>query len=366
MSFLKKMFNSPKPDNTRYENFWTWFASNQQTFFNVVKQRGDIERDFFDKLTPKINSVRNGFFFVTGMCSDEVAELVITADGAIANFVFVEEFISSAPDLPNWKFTALKPALDFQDDWSIDMGDYQFNTAKIKFYSNEHKNYPDEIDISIVHEDMNETNKEAISRGVFIFLDNYLGELGFAVSIDNLQVIGPKDAEKELVPVTKLKDFLVWREKEFVEKYEGTRYSTENDTYSVLKAEPEDGGLLIAVVNTELLKWERKASHPWILAIEINFPSARDHGMPDQPTMNKMDAFEDQLNEELKNAEGYLNVCRETYSNTRIIYFACKEFRYPSKVLDRMVVEWAGDLKIKFEIYKDKYWQTFTRFEPPL
>ena len=39
---------------------------------------------------------------------------------------------------------------------------------------------------------------------------------------------------KELIPISKLKDFLTWREKEFIEKYEGTRHNTENDSYALL------------------------------------------------------------------------------------------------------------------------------------
>ena len=36
--------------------------------------------------------------------------------------------------------------------------------------------------------------------------------------------------------------------------------------------------------------------------------------------------------EELKDFEGYLNIGRQTADSVREIYFACKEFRKPSKV----------------------------------
>jgi len=66
----------------------------------------------------------------------------------------------------------------------------------------------------------------AILYGIYIFLDNYLGELDFLNNIDNLKVINKKEAEKELVSIGKLKDFLIWRQKEFIEKYEGVWYNT--------------------------------------------------------------------------------------------------------------------------------------------
>jgi hypothetical protein len=53
-------------------------------------------------------------FFLTGMYNDDTVELVLTADGAVKNIVFVEELVNSAPKIEGWKFTALKPALDKQ------------------------------------------------------------------------------------------------------------------------------------------------------------------------------------------------------------------------------------------------------------
>src|SRR5690606_13748240 len=118
------------------------------------------------------------------------------------------------------KFTALKPALAIKDV-SIEMAGFKFNGENLHFYANDHFDYPDEIDITIVHDDCNEENKSTITNGVYIFLDNYLGEFDFAVNIDNLKVVCRDEAEKELIAIDKLKDYLKWRQKEFIEKYEG-------------------------------------------------------------------------------------------------------------------------------------------------
>jgi hypothetical protein len=147
------------------------------------------------------------------------------------------------------------------------------------FYANEFAEYPDEIDITIVHNDLTEENKTQIRNGTYIFLDNYLGELDFVNNIDNVEImhndnvtaIGKHEAQKELVPIAKLKDFLIWGQKEFIEKYEGVRYDTENDSYSVLEAELESGNTLVAVINTELLNWDSKASHSWISLLILKY-----------------------------------------------------------------------------------------------
>jgi hypothetical protein len=359
MSFLKNLF-APKEDKIQtYADFWTWFQQQEKTFFKVVQQHNNIEKDFLDKISPKLNQLREGFFFLTGMYSDDTAELILTADGAIRNLVFVEELVAAAPQIAGWRFTALKPPAG-KEAYKIRMDGYAFTTENLSFYANEFPEYPDEIDITVVHDDLNADNEKTLTTGTYIFLDNYLGELNFAASIDRLTVIGKQAAEKELIPIGKLAAFLVWREKEFVEKYDGTRHDSENESYSLLEAQLDNGNMLLAVINKELLNWEAKASHPWILSVEIPYKGT--NGMPDKETYTLLDQLEDDLLEMLPHAEGYLNIGRETANDMREIYFACREFRRPAKVMAELQRKYTNMPGLSFDIYKDKYWQSFNRF----
>ena len=362
MSFLKIFKTKDEPIHS-YVDFWKWFHKNAKVFFKVVKGQGNIEKDFFDKLSPKLDELKDGFWYVTGMYSDDLAELIITADGSVKNIVFVEELIQAAPVIIGWKFTALKPALDI-DDVSIEMAGYKFNDENLNFYANQLSSYPDEIDITIVHYALTEENKSTIRNGIDIFLDNYLGELDSAVTIDNLKVVGPDEVERELIPIEKLKDYLKWRQKEFLEKYEGVRHDTENDECSVLEAQFESGNTLIALINTDLLQWDRKASHPWILSVEIPYDGSNNNGMPEEKTSELLNEIEEKISAELKDFEGYLNIGRQTAKNSREIYFACKDFRKPSKVIHSIQGNYLEKVEISYDIYKDKYWQSFNRFKP--
>src|SRR5689334_14764839 len=110
MNFIKKIFGN-KEDNTPVRSnsdFWNWFQKNERTFHNVVKKRGDIEGVFFDKLSAKLEELREGYYYLTGMLDANTVELVLTADGKIKNLVFVEELVRAAPNIPGWKFTAHK------------------------------------------------------------------------------------------------------------------------------------------------------------------------------------------------------------------------------------------------------------------
>ncbi len=361
MSFLKNIFAKKDEPIKSYSDFWTWFEKNEKNFYSLVKHRKDIESGFFNKLSAKLSELNDGYFFLTGMYDDNTVELVLTADGSIKNIVFVEELVASAPDISGWKFTALKPALNVEDV-SIEMSHLTFNSENLFFYPNDSPKYPDEIDICIIHSDMTDDNKEQIINGTYIFLDNYLGELDFANTIDNLQVISKSDAQKELIPIAKLKPFLTWRQKEFIEKYQGLRYNTENDEFSILEAELENKNMLLAVVNTNLLNWDRKASHPWLAIMTIKYDGKNNNGMPDKIDYENLGNIEDEIIKQLKDKDGYLNIGRQTAKNERDIYFACKDFRVPSKVFYEIQKEYEKKYTIEFDIYKDKYWQTFERF----
>ena len=169
MSFLNKIFKSTSKPIETYSDFWSWFQIHEKEFFMIVKKGNAIDKNFFGKISPKLDQLKDGFFFLTGMYNDNTAELVLTADGIVKNIVFVEELVNSAPQMSYWKFTALKPALDI-GGVSIKMGDLIFDQTNLSFYSNELPEYPDEIDITIIHDDLQPRIESASVTGYTFFL----------------------------------------------------------------------------------------------------------------------------------------------------------------------------------------------------
>ncbi|MFT3934161.1 MAG: DUF695 domain-containing protein [Chitinophagaceae bacterium] len=364
MNFLKNIFGKKEKPIKSYSDFWDWFSNHEKEFFKVLsskKESKEVEESFFDKLSPKLGELKDGYFYLAGMLNDNTAELVLTADGNLKNIAFVESLVNAAPNLAGWKFTALKPALDLENV-NISMGGYQFNKDNMNFYYAEFEEYPDEIEITIVHNDFTEENKNQISTGVCIFLDNYLGELDFVNNIDTLKTIGPDQAEKDLIPIEKLKDFLIWRQKEFIEKYEGIRHNTENDGHSNFEATLASGHKLFAIINTDLINWDSKASHPWVSILIFKYDGSKSNGMPSENEYQLLNEIEEELLGELKDTEGYLNIGRQTCNGEREIYFACRDFRKPSKIFYKTQQKYSDSFEIEYKIYKDKYWQSFERF----
>ncbi|MEM6687284.1 MAG: DUF695 domain-containing protein [Bacteroidota bacterium] len=362
MSFLKSFFQKKEQPITSYADFWNWFQQHEKKFHKVLRKGGDVQGVFFDKLAAKLGELKDGFWYTAGMFTDEVAELVITPDGVIENIVFVEELVAAAPKMNHWKFTALKQPSDIKNI-RIGMGAHSFSSENLSFYPIDHKDYPDEIDIVVVHHDYNDKDKNLIINGTYLFLDNYLGELNSVTTIDNLKVISKAEATAELIPILKLKDFLIWREKEFIEKYKGIRHNTEEDNFISLEATLPNDFPLFAIINSDLLAWDRKASHPWIAIFKILYDGKDNYGMPNEKEYELLATIEEEILQELKDAEGYLNIGRQTADSEREIYFACVDFRLPSKVLHKIKEKYKDDFGIQFNIFKDKYWQSFNRFD---
>ncbi len=361
MRFLKSIFGTKEEPINSYSDFWNWFEQNEKKFYEVLKGQGNVNKVFFDRVGPKLNELKDGFWFLAGMYDDNTAEFILTADGVIKNIVFVEELVKSAPKMNNWKIIALKQPSDL-NQYRIEMEGYKFDESKMNFYSTNHKQLPDEIDITITHKDFSEENRSVITSGIYLALDNTLGELNSVTTIDNVNIINPKDATSDLIPLEKLRTFLTWRKKEFVEKYKGFRHNTENDSYSGLEATLKNGLPWVAVINKDLLNWDSKASHPWIAVMEIKYDGNSNNGMPDNSTYKLLSEIEDKIMIKLRDSDGYLNIGRQTADSAREVYFACVEFRRPSKVLNEIKNEYIDKIELDFDIYKDKYWQSFNRF----
>lgn len=361
MSFLKKLFAPARePIITDYASFWQWFSYNREEFYSILKSRFDVDNQLISRIVPALHQLNTGFFCVCALEKDGYAELVISADGNIKNFVFVEDFIANAPEIPGWRFTALKPAAGLES-FSTSMKGYSFNRDKISFYPKNDPAHPDEISLVFVHKDYSKENAEQIENGTFVFLENALGELNLATMIDEIE-IGGEEKSDHMIPLEKLLPYLKWRESEFIEKYRGGRYNTERDRYATFSGQDSKGRSSIGLMNTDLLQWDAKGSHPWMMTITINYSRNETNGMPDKKTFQKMDQFEKELCDLLPDENGYLNIGRQTYNGIRTIYFACSEFRYASRVARLMTYEYRHDIDADYHICRDKYWITVEKF----
>jgi len=314
-----------------YADFWKWFQANQSDFHKILFKGKNVEQKFLNPVSEQLARVKEDLYLLAGKYDENTVEVIFTPDGIIKNIIFAEELVKNAPAIPGWKFTALKPASDIMGFY-IHIGDYEFSDKNLFFYPNEYKEYPDEISITVVHQDYKNADKNTIINGVYLYLDNNLGELESVTTIDSLTIVPQSEAQAERIPIEKLKDYLAWRKKEFIEKYEGTHHDTTNDEYLGFEGTTPNNFPIIAILNQTLLKWNAKASHPWIAIMEFKYDGSERNGMPEPETTALMEEIQDSALAHLKDEDGYLYIGRETGNNNREVYWACKDFRKPSKV----------------------------------
>jgi len=361
MRLLKKILGIKKASApVNYADFWNWFATNEARVYKAVAANKLSDGKLLAEIQGKLNAVRPGHFLLAGMESETTAELVFTADGAVENIVFMEQIVSLAPSLERWTFTALKQRIGV-NRLGIKMGDLNFDHDSIAFVPLPNPNYPDSIEIRLVYtKAYPEKLSSAVENGVFIYIDNLLGELDHAIIVDHWE-IGPPAPGEELVSVAKLPDFLRWRQKEFVEKYEGTRRNTEEDEYNVMQAETKAGMPVFATINASLAYWDAKASHSWAMLFIIPFIAKAD-GLPDNVTAERLNLVEERLMEHLVDENGHLNLGRDVAEGERTIFFASKDFREAVLAAEAIKAEFVGEFDVRYEVFKDKYWRFMRPF----
>jgi hypothetical protein len=368
MNFLKKLFGSQptttashkRPRIENYNEFWNWFSENATRFHKVVKEGKAIEKKFFDVLEPKLNSFSKNIFFLCGMLDDHTAELILTPEGNLKYVAVIEDLIKSAPDIKNWTFTALKPKMA-AENCNIEMNGYLFNPEAITFCPKIDPRYPDEITIHFFHKQLTEDNKDILANGIYIFLEHIIGEHNFITTIDYSDVKLLSQATEKPQPIEKLESYLKWRTKEFIDKYDSTEYNSEEDSFTMLEA--SDNGLkIIAVVNTSLMAWENKSSHPWFVIIDFKFSGSNDTGMPTDSQMKNLEDLEEEITTALPK-RSFLNIARQTGNFHRKVYLAFKDFRQATRTLNLYDEHSKHNIELSYDIYKDKYWMTLNRFK---
>ncbi len=361
MSFLTNLFSKKEITINTNEDFWKWFAANSKTFYAVIKSRKRFKEDFFDKLSQKLDELKVGYFCQTGMLNENTVELILTAEGTIKNMAFVEDLVADAPEIPGWKFTAHKPEMGI-DRLAINARGYTFNKDNLSFYADEIVGCPDEISLVVAHNELTAENQKEISIGIYIFLDNYLGEIRSNTTIDDLRILPKSETTEELIPIEKLKSYLIWREKEFTEEYNNMVIDISEHQHVSMGATLSNGSPLLAAINTDLLKWDNKASHPWILKFEMSFNGSAHNGLPDSQTHKLLCEIEEEVELQFKDFNGHLYLGRETSEGVRTIYLACNEFRDCSRIAHKVVEQYKPFIDIIYDIYKDKYWQSLSQY----
>lgn len=151
---------------SRESRFWDWFSENSARMRCFESNRDAILED----LGRALDRVHDGLTFEIG--PDESPRLlVISADGLVELFPAVEKLVTAAPELSDWKVVAFRQPGD--PDAEIEFAGNKLGADDIWFSASQGAGL---TDIVLHVRGMDEDNFEAMAGGVFILMDNLLGE----------------------------------------------------------------------------------------------------------------------------------------------------------------------------------------------
>lgn len=159
--------------------FWQWFQANEADFYQM-ELMGDRQDELFEMLSRELHKLNEnlGFEFSV-MLADGKKELIITANGMRDAFPIVFQLCETAPELPRWVITALKPRL--QQELVLEIAGNSFGFDDIYFEGMQNRN---KLDLKLYLRC--ELPEQALPQIGFLMLDMMLGEFDVATKIGNL------------------------------------------------------------------------------------------------------------------------------------------------------------------------------------
>ena len=112
---------------TDEEKFWNWFCKNSQMIYDFESNQEVI----FDKIQEQLHKINSNLTFEISSVKNGKRDFVISADGILEAFPFVEKLYTARPELKEWNFIKFRPRRKI--DNSIKIGNKELHPADIKF-----------------------------------------------------------------------------------------------------------------------------------------------------------------------------------------------------------------------------------------
>ena len=148
------------------ETFWNWFLANSKSLHSMIEP----DESTIDAVHNQLTKIHPDLVFEVEVQRQPRA-FVVSADGDRSLFPLVADVVSRAPAMPEWEVLAFRQP--GPTDVAIEMRGIRLGPNDVWFTM---QPTHDKVDLTMFVRGMVDENREAMSHGVFILLDNALGE----------------------------------------------------------------------------------------------------------------------------------------------------------------------------------------------
>lgn len=128
------------------------------------------------------------------------------------------------------------------------------------------------------------------------------------------------------------------------------------ESFSILKATDENGGLIFITANYAYKNYKFKADYPWFLWIEIETKDKNENGHPTNSEAKFLNQMEDLIDAELRKVCVSHYIARTTLNGSRELLYYVDDPEKANPVLQRLVSAPNPIRQFQFKMEEDKGW----------
>jgi hypothetical protein len=163
--------------------FWRWFGKNAQQIAQDIKAyegEGEPSPLVTIELVRRLRRIHPSLVHEIGE-SEEVIELIVSADGDLDAFGAVAETVSCAPTTPGYAFTAFRKRSG--PDFALGMFGHEVSFRQVRYES-----WPEDEKLGVrVHIAIEGLDEEDLDAMAFVLLDMALGEYDVATGLGSIE-----------------------------------------------------------------------------------------------------------------------------------------------------------------------------------
>src|SRR5262245_30851974 len=269
-----------QPASSPHARFWRWFQANGHRLRAMMYGRDhDAREEASEELREAVAHLKPGLVLEFGPTpTEELRDLIVSADGRRERVDFIKDFVASAPELPGWNVVAFRPRMPINEDIAIRLEDQEVGPDDLWFRIAEDD---DGLALTLHVRGLTPENERLRGLGAALLAEHSVGERDAMTLLSDLQV-EPLPDVPEAAGLRPFRELVSLFDEVKERKYPppGSLVLDPEGEWQAMEG-TMGGSPALVLLNTGL---RRVAGHPAYdhrLAVHVPFNRARPDGMPE-------------------------------------------------------------------------------------